>query len=172
MMETARVVLPSSLIAELPQAVFSAPFSDVAANRWSAVKIQQAKQLGIVTGDAGTGRFRPTDNVSRAELMAMANKLALVRADAGAGDTPSTSPVPGRDQATGGIVPNISNPPNFTDISGHWGEATIRQMAAFCAIATPLNETGTSFAPNTNALRDYTAAVAVRAIDCPAARPQ
>lgn len=172
MMETARIVLPTSLIAELPQAVFSAPFSDVAANRWSAVKIQQAKQLGIVTGDAGTGRFRPTDNVSRAELMAMANKLALVRADAGAGDTTSTSPVPGRDQATGGIIPNISNPPTFTDISGHWGEATIRQMAAFCAIATPLNETGTSFAPNTNALRDYTAAVAVRAIDCPAARPQ
>ncbi|MFQ4136824.1 DUF3747 domain-containing protein [Nodosilinea sp. PGN35] len=171
-METARVVLPSSVIAELPQAVFSAPFSDVAANRWSAVKIQQARQLGIVTGDAGTGRFRPADNVSRAELMAMANKLALVRADAGAGDTTSTSPVPGRDQATGGIIPNISNPPAFTDISGHWAEATIRQMAAFCAIATPLNETGTSFAPNTNALRDYTAAVAVRAIDCPAARPQ
>ena len=170
-METARKVLPTSALANLPQSVSNAPFSDVAANRWSAVKIQQAKQLGIVTGDFGTGRFRPTDNVSRAELMAMTSKLALVRANAGAGDATSTSPVPGRDQA-GGIIPNVSNPPNFTDISGHWGEATIRQMAAFCAIATPLNETGTSFAPNTNALRDYTAAVAVRAIDCPAARPQ
>jgi N-acetylmuramoyl-L-alanine amidase len=172
MMETARDVLPTSVLANLPQSVFSAPFSDVAANRWSAVKIQQAKQLGIVTGDAGTGNFRPTDNVSRAELMAMTYKLALVRANAGAGDTTSTSPVPGIDQSTRGIIPNISNPPTFTDISGHWGEATIKQMAAFCAIATPLNETGTSFAPNANALRDYTAAVAVRAIDCPAARPQ
>lgn len=172
MMETAKKVLPTSVLANLPQSVFNAPFGDVAANRWSAVKIQQAKQLGIVTGDAGTGNFRPTDNVSRAELMAMTYKLALVRANAGAGDTTSTSPVPGIDQTTRGIIPNISNPPNFTDISGHWGESTIRQMAAFCAIATPLNETGTNFAPNANALRDYTAAVAVRAIDCPAARPQ
>ncbi|OKH46464.1 hypothetical protein NIES30_16860 [Phormidium tenue NIES-30] len=172
MMETARKVLPTSVLANLPQSVFSAPFGDVAANRWSAVKIQQAKQLGIVTGDAGTGNFRPTDNVSRAELMAMTYKLALVRANAGAGDSTSTSPVPGIDQTTRGIIPNISNPPTFTDIGGHWGESTIRQMAAFCAIATPLNETGTNFAPNFNALRDYTAAVAVRAIDCPAARPQ
>ncbi|PZV10115.1 MAG: hypothetical protein DCF32_00485 [Leptolyngbya sp.] len=172
MMETARKVLPTSVLANLPQSVFSAPFSDVAANRWSAVKIQQAKQLGIVTGDADSSNFRPTDNVSRAELMAMTYKLALVRANAGAGDTTSTSPVPGIDQSTRGIIPNISNPPTFTDISGHWGEATIKQMAAFCAIATPLNETGTNFAPNANALRDYTAAVAVRAIDCPAARPQ
>lgn len=171
-METAKKVLPTSTLASLPQAAFSPPFSDVAANRWSAVKILQAKQLGIVTGDFGSGNFRPTDNVSRAELMAMTYKLALVRADAGSGDTTSTTPVPGRDPATGGLIPNISNPPAFTDISGHWGEATIRQMAAFCAIATPLNETGTSFAPNTNALRDFTAAVAVRAIDCPAARPQ
>jgi hypothetical protein len=172
MMETAGKILPSSVIAELPTAVFSPPFPDVATNRWSALKIQQAKQLGIVTGDFGTGRFRPTDNVSRAELMAMSNKLALVRVDAGAGDTTSTSPVPGRDTVTGGIIPNISNPPVFSDIGGHWAESTIKQMAAFCAIATPLNETGTSFAPNTNALRDYTASVAVRAIDCPAARPQ
>lgn len=172
MMETARKVLPTSVLANLPQAVSSAPFGDVAANRWSAVKIQQAKQLGIVTGDAGTGNFRPTDNVSRAELMAMTYKLALVRANAGAGDTTNTSPVPGIDQTTRGIIPNISNPPTFTDIGGHWGEATIKQMAAFCAIATPLNETGTNFSPNSNALRDYTAAVAVRAIDCPAARPQ
>ncbi|WP_017297701.1 DUF3747 domain-containing protein [Nodosilinea nodulosa] len=171
-METAKKVLPTSTLSNLPQSVYSAPFSDVAANRWSAVKIQQAKQLGIVTGDLGTGKFRPTDNVSRAELMAMAYKLALVRADAGSGDSTSTSPVPGRDTVTGGLIPNISNPPTFTDISGHWGEATIKQMAAYCAIATPLNETGTNFAPNTNALRDYTAAVAVRAIDCPAARPQ
>ncbi|MBE9136656.1 DUF3747 domain-containing protein [Nodosilinea sp. LEGE 07088] len=170
-METAKIGLPTSLIATLPSAVSVAPFPDVATNRWSAVKIQQAKQLGIVAGD-DTGRFRPTDNVSRAELMAMTYKLALIRADAGAGDTTSTSPVPGIDQATGNLIPNISNPVVFTDISGHWGEKAIQQMAAVCAIASPLNETGTNFAPNTKALRDYTAAVAVRAIDCPAARPQ
>lgn len=172
MMETAGKILPSSLIASRDQQVFSPPFPDVAVNRWSAVKIRQAQQLGIISGDAGTGNFRPTDNVSRAELMAMMYKLQLVRANAGAGDTTSTTPVPGLDQTTGGLIPNISNPPAFSDITGHWGENPIRQMAAYCAIATPLNETGTSFAPNTNALRDYTAAAAVRAIDCPTGRPQ
>lgn len=170
--ETAGRILPSSVIAGRDQQVFSPPFPDVAVNRWSAVKIRQAQQLGIVTGDADTGNFRPTDNVSRAELMAMMYKLQLVRANAGAGDTTSTTPVPGLDPTTGGLVPNISNPPAFSDIAGHWGQNPIRQMAAYCAIATPLNETGTSFAPNTNSLRDYTAAAAVRAIDCPAARPQ
>ncbi len=170
--ETAGRILPSSVIAGRDQQVFSPPFPDVAANRWSAVKIRQAQQLGIVTGDAGSGNFRPTDNVSRAELMAMMYKLQLVRANAGAGDATSTTPVPGLDPATGGLIPNISNPPAFSDITGHWGQNPIRQMAAYCAIATPLNETGTSFAPNTSALRDYTAAAAVRAIDCPAARPQ
>lgn len=171
-MESARIVLPTSLVATLPGAVSSAPFPDVAANRWSAIKIQQAKQLGIVTGDFGTGQFRPTDNVSRAELMAMMFKVATIRANAGAGDTTSATPVPGLDPATGMLIPNISNPTVFTDISGHWGENPIRQMAAVCAIASPLNETGTNFAPDTNALRDFTAAAAVRAIDCPAARPQ
>ncbi|WOD38901.1 DUF3747 domain-containing protein [Nodosilinea sp. E11] len=170
--ETAARILPTSVIAQADQQVSRAPFPDVAANRWSALKIRQAQQLGFVSGDAGTGNFRPTDNVSRAELMAMMYRVALVRANAGAGDTTSTAPVPGLDPATGGLVPNIANPPNFTDISGHWGANAIRQMAAVCAIATPLNETGTNFAPNTNALRDYTAAAAVRAIDCPAARPQ
>lgn len=167
MMETATRILPTTVIADLPTAVFSAPFPDVAANRWSAVKIQQARQLGIVVGDAGTGRFRPTDNVSRAELMAMSHKLALLRADVGAADDTGT-PVPGTGQVQRTIVPNIPNPPVFSDISGHWAERVIRDMAGFCAIATPLNETGTNFAPNTNALRDYTAAVSVRAIDCPA----
>jgi hypothetical protein len=171
-MQAAGQILPTSLIAARPQSVTSPPFPDVPANRWSALKILQAKSLGIVSGDFGTGNFRPDSNVSRAELMAMLYKLALVDADAGAGDLGSTTPVPGQEQAATGIIPNIPNPPVFTDISGHWGENTIRQMAAFCAVATPLNETGANFAPNTNALRDYTAAAAVRLVDCPAARPQ
>ncbi len=171
-MESVNEIMPTSVLATIPQSVFSAPFPDVAQNRWSALKIEQAKSLGIVTGDFGTGNFRPTDNVSRAELMAMFYKVAQVRADADAADTTSTTPVPGRDPASGQLIPNIANPVQFTDIGGHWGEQAITQMAAVCAIASPLNETGTNFAPNANALRDYTAAAAVRAIDCPSARPQ
>lgn len=169
-MESATRILPSSTVATLPTAVFAAPFPDVAANRWSAVKIQQARQLGIVTGDAGSGLFRPTDNVSRAELMAMSYRLLLIRASVTAGED-AEGPNLSIDAATGQIAPNVPNPPVFSDITGHWGETVIRQMAGICRVATPINETGTTFAPNTPALRDYTAAVAVRGIDCPEARP-
>lgn len=170
--ETAKKVLPTSVIADLPQTVFGPSFPDVAVNRWSALKIEQAKSLGIVTGDFGSGNFRPADNVSRAELIVMMYKVALLRADAGSGDTTSTTPVPGPAPGAGELIPNVSNPPTFTDISGHWGQKVIQQMAAYCAVATPLNETGTSFAPDAQALRDYTASVGVRMVDCPAARPQ
>lgn len=169
--ETASRILPSSLIARADQQVFSPPFPDVATNRWSAVKIRQAQQLGIVRGDAGTGRFRPTDNVSRAELMAMMYRLSLIRANVNTFD-PSPTQLPGFENLPTNLPTNVSNPPNFTDISGHWGETTIRQMAGYCGVATALNETGSSFAPNTMSLRDYTAATAVRMIDCPANRPQ
>jgi len=49
-METAKKILPTSAIANLPQSVYSTPFPDVATTRWSAVKIEQAKQLGLITG--------------------------------------------------------------------------------------------------------------------------
>lgn len=169
-MESATRILPSTTVATLPTAVFASPFPDVAANRWSAVKIQQARQLGIVTGDAGSGLFRPTDNVSRAELMAMSYRLLLIRAGITAAEG-AAGPDLSIDAATGQIAPNVPNPPVFSDITGHWGATVIRQMAGICRVATPLNETGTTFAPNTPALRDYTAAVAVRGIDCPESRP-
>jgi len=166
-MEAANQVLPSSILATVPQSVFSAPFPDVAQTRWSALKIEQAKSLGIVTGDFGTGNFRPADNLSRAEYMAMLNKLARLselprESDAGAG-----APLP--NEATA-LIPNIPNPPTFTDTSGHWGESVINEMASWCRVATPLNETGTRFAPEADILRDYAAAASVRLVDCPAAR--
>ncbi|HIK44172.1 MAG TPA: DUF3747 domain-containing protein [Leptolyngbyaceae cyanobacterium M65_K2018_010] len=175
-METATKILPTSLLATLPTQVFSPPFPDVATNRWSALKIQQAKQLGLVSGDFGTGNFRPTGNVTRAELMAMMYKLALLRVDASAAD-PSGTPAPGSTTptfgtATGNLPDNVPNPPVFVDISGHWAQRPIQELASFCGIATPLNETGQNFAPDTAALRDFTAAAAVRAVDCPFGRPQ
>ncbi|MGF1567970.1 MAG: DUF3747 domain-containing protein [Nodosilinea sp.] len=170
-MNTAGLILPSSIISGLPTSVFSAPFPDVAQNRWSAVKIQQAKELGLVTGDFETGNFRPTDNVSRAELMAMMNKLARLRSSAQGGDTTAT-PVPGGLASDGSVIPNTSNPPTFTDLSGHWSERVVNEMAGYCGVATPLNETGTNFAPEADALRDYAASASVRMVDCPAARPQ
>jgi hypothetical protein len=167
-MEAASQVLPTSTLATVPQSVFSAPFPDVAQDRWSALKIEQAKSLGIVTGDFGTGNFRPADNLSRAEYMAMLNKLARLSELAKESDEEGATPLV--DDATA-LIPNIPNPPTFTDTSGHWGEAVINEMASFCRIATPVNETGTSFAPEADILRDYAAAASVRLVDCPAARP-
>lgn len=168
-MEAAKQVLPTSLLAQVPQSVFSDPFPDVAANRWSALKIQQAKDLELVTGDFGTGNFRPADPLSRAELIAMMNKLARLRTSADAADDTGT-PVPDAVPTTDALAQNIPNPPTFTDISGHWGETVIREMAGYCGVATPLNESGTNFAPEMDALRDYAAAATVRLVDCPAAR--
>jgi N-acetylmuramoyl-L-alanine amidase len=166
-MEAASQVLPTSMLANIPQAVFSAPFPDVAQDRWSALKIAQAKSLDIVAGDFGTGNFRPTDNLSRAEYMAMLNKLARLSELAKASDAEGATPLP-QDATT--LLPNIPNPPTFSDISGHWGEAVITEMAGWCRVATPVNETGTSFAPEADILRDYAAAASVRLVDCPAAR--
>jgi hypothetical protein len=166
-MEAAAQVLPTSLLATIPQSVFSAPFPDVAQDRWSALKIAQAKSLDIVAGDFGTGNFRPTDNLSRAEYMAMLSKLARLSELAKASDAEGATPLP---QDATALIPNIPNPPTFSDISGHWGAAVITEMAGWCRVATPVNETGTSFAPEADILRDYAAAAAFRVVDCPAAR--
>ncbi|MBD0335476.1 MAG: DUF3747 domain-containing protein [Cyanobacteria bacterium Co-bin13] len=149
---------PQSILAGLPQAVSGTPFPDVATNRWSALKIAQAKQLGIITGDFETGRFRPSDNVTRAELMAMLRKAAMIEVSGQStvAGTPVTSLVP------------TQSPVGFTDISGHWAASTVTEMSAYCGIASPLNETGTSFAPNAQALRDFASAAVVRWVDCPA----
>ncbi|MBD0269583.1 MAG: DUF3747 domain-containing protein, partial [Cyanobacteria bacterium Co-bin8] len=126
---------PQSVLAALPQRATANPFPDVATNRWSALKIAQAKQLEIITGDFGTGRFRPSDNITRAELIAMLRKAAMVEfsEQTTVAGTPTASLVP------------TQAPVGFTDISGHWAANTITEMSAYCGIASPLNETGGSF---------------------------
>lgn len=152
-METITETAPASLQARLPQQVTGAPFPDVPANRWSALKIQQAKQLGIVAGD-DTGRFRPADRLTRAELIAMVRQAALTVQEATGSANASLAPT--------------QSPTSFSDISGHWAAPIITQLSAYCGIATPVNETGSSFAPNSNALRNYAVTTLVRLIECPA----
>ncbi|MEO0519246.1 MAG: DUF3747 domain-containing protein [Cyanobacteria bacterium P01_A01_bin.116] len=126
--------------------VTSSPFSDVEADRWSAAKIQKAQALGIVIGD-GQGSFRPTDQVTRAELIAIMNKTAQYRSSV----TQLTSNQTGQ---------------SFSDISGHWADDVISNLSGYCGIATPLNETGSSFYPEQAAQRNYAAAAMVRLLDC------
>ena len=54
----------------------------------------------------------------------------------------------------------------FSDTEGHWADSVISNLSAYCGIASPVNESGTAFAPNTDALRNYAATAVVRLVDC------
>lgn len=135
----------------LPSAVTTAPFTDVASNRWSAAKIQFASQSGIVSGYP-EGDFRPAQEVTRAEMMAVVRRAAEYRKRV-LGQGTALSPT---QQAFA-----------FSDTSGHWAADVISSLSAYCGIATPVNESGTAFVPNSDALRNYAATAVVRLVDCP-----
>ena len=126
--------------------VASSGFSDVPSNRWSAAKIKKAQELNLVAGD-GNGSFRPTDEVTRAELIAIMNKAAQYKNN------------------TTTLVSNQTGD-TFSDTQGHWAQAVISDLSGFCGVATPLNETGSAFYPNRAANRNYAAAAMVRLLDC------
>ncbi|MFB6275800.1 MAG: DUF3747 domain-containing protein [Halothece sp.] len=128
----------------------TAPYPDVKASRWSAGKIQWAKENEIVSGYPD-GTFRPTQPVTRAELIAVENKIAEYA----------------RNQlGKSGELPNTQTATDFSDISNHWAANLISQMSSYCGVASPLGETGTNFAPDQPAKRNYAAAATVRMLDC------
>ena len=122
------------------------PYPDVPSNRWSASKIELAKQLGLVSGYSN-GTFKPTQSVTRAELLAVVRRAAEYKA---------------------GVTQLASNQQGqaFNDIQGHWAQDVISSLSGYCGIATPLNETGGAFYPNQVSQRDYAAAAMVRLLDC------
>ncbi len=133
-----------------PASVAIAPFPDVAANRWSAPKIQWARANGLVTGYP-EGDFRPAQAVTRAELMVVMRKAAeYVRRQRG--QTPTLTPK--------------NAPTNFADTTTHWANDLIREMSSYCNVASPVNERGNQFMPNTPALRNYAAAATLRLVNC------
>ncbi len=127
-------------------AVGNVPFADVPATRWSAAKIKKAQELGIISGYQD-GSFRPTNQVTRAELIAIMRRAAEYEN--------STTEL---DANQPGVT--------FMDTDGHWAKDTISDLSSFCGVATPLNEVGSSFRPDTPALRNYAAAAMVRLLDC------
>ncbi|GFE69541.1 DUF3747 domain-containing protein [Chroococcus sp. FPU101] len=131
-------------------ATSSSPFTDVADDRWSANKIKWAQQNQIVAGKAD-GQFKPTDPITRAELMVILRKVSEYL------NTQTTQ--------SSVLVANTT-PMAFSDISGHWAETTIIQMSSFCNTASPFNEQGDAFAPNQPANRNYAAAAIIRSLDC------
>jgi hypothetical protein len=141
--------LPGMAFSVPPQA-YSSPYVDVRVDRWSAAKIEFARQNNIVSGYQD-GSFRPAQPVTRAELMAVLRRAAeYVRSRQG------QSPQLPFNQ------PEIA----FSDTAEHWAGRLIGQMSTFCHVATPLNERGTQFAPDRAAQRNYAAAATLRMLNC------
>lgn len=124
-------------------------FTDVPSDRWSAEKIAWA-QWNIWPQGTPTGKFRPTDNITRSELVDFLRKSAEML-KIKAGRSPALTPT--------------QKPIKFTDVSGYNQQLTL-QMSAYCQIASPVNEKGNKFAPTKSVQRDYTAAAIVRTLKC------
>jgi N-acetylmuramoyl-L-alanine amidase len=129
--------------------VTSKPYRDVQVTRWSAAMIEWAKFNSIVLGYSD-GTFRPNQTVTRAELMAVLSKAVRYAGDVGV--------YSGRTNNQPAIF--------FSDISNHWAHKQIEEMSAYCGVATPVNETGNAFFPNSGTRRNYAAAATLRMLNC------
>ena len=126
-------------------------FSDVAKTRWSATKIEYAKELGLIQGYADR-TFRPTQPITRAELVVVLQQAYRYLVELRGWN--------GREFIGG------DEPINFSDTRNHWAQDAIRLMSANCRAAAPINETGTAFGPNLAAERSYGAAALMRTAQC------
>ncbi len=135
---------------QIPTQVSSRPYPDVDAARWSAAKIQWARNNNIVSGYTD-GNFRPTQPVTRAELMAVQRRAAEFALTLQGGQATLTPKQP----ATA-----------FSDTQGHWAASLISQMSSYCKVASPLNETGSAFSPDSQTRRNYAAAATLRMLNC------
>jgi hypothetical protein len=134
----------------IPSQIAATPYPDVQVSRWSAAKIEWAKQNQIVKGYPD-GSFKPDKPVTRAELIAVLRRAAEF-AKVQRGQSPELTAA--------------QSPMTFLDTNGHWGEPLISQMSSYCRVASPLNETGNSFYPNRSSGRDYAAAATLRMSNC------
>jgi hypothetical protein len=134
----------------IPANVRSNPYPDVQASRWSAAKIQFARENNIISGYQD-GTFRPNQPVTRAELMAVLRRAAEYGHSINGEDTTLWP-----EQETF----------EFVDIENHWAARTITQMSSYCNAASPLNEVGANFYPDNSALRNYAAAATLRMLNC------
>ncbi len=141
--------LPGANI-NIPTQASSSPYPDVETSRWSAAKIQWAKDNNIISGYTD-GTFRPAQPVTRAELMAVQRRAAEF--------AKGMSGLPRQLTAKRPVT-------NFSDTSNHWAEPVISQMSSYCSVASPLNEIGDRFVPDEYAQRNYAAASTLRMLNC------
>ncbi len=145
----ALAAIPNTSI-QVPTSISAATFPDVEASRWSAAKIAWAQENEIVTGYPN-GEFRPAQAVTRAELLAVLRRAAEFGKQA---------------QGQAKTLTATQDSVTFTDTEGHWAEDLAMQMSAFCGVASPYQEQGNNFLPNTEAQRNYAAAATLRTLNC------
>lgn len=134
----------------VPAQVGSRPYPDVDTSRWSAAKIQFARDNNIIKGYED-GTFRPTQPVTRAEMIAVLRKAAEFG------------------KSLRGLPPQLTAKlpiKVFSDTNKHWAASTIEQMSSYCGVASPLNEIGEQFYPDQAARRNYAAAATLRMLNC------
>lgn len=130
--------------------VTTKPYWDVEVTRWSAAKIKWGQDHKIIRG-YNDGSFRPSRTVTRAELIAVLAKAAEygeLTQNSGPELLPTQSPIA------------------FSDTSNHWANSLIAKMSSYCGVASPLNEIGKSFSPNSAVRRNYAAAATLRMLNC------
>ena len=139
----------------IPSRAGGNPYPDVAVDRWSAAKIQFARDTNIVSGYQD-GTFRPTQTVTRAELMAVLRRASeygkVLR------------------RLSSNLTPR-SNAITFADTSTHWAAPVISQMSGYCKVASPYNEAGNAFLPDQPAQRNYATAATLRMLQCVESEP-
>lgn len=135
---------------DVPTTVSSSPYPDVQASRWSAAKIKFAQDNNIVSGYQD-GSFRPTQPVTRAELMAVLRRAAEYGKSLR--------------QLDPTLMPKQSAF-DFADTETHWASRVIDQMSSYCGVASPLNEVGQNFSPDGMTQRNYAAAATLRMLNC------
>ncbi len=139
----------------IPTQASGNPYPDVSAARWSAAKIQFARTNGLISGYED-GSFRPSQPVTRAELVAVLRRAAQFGQQV---EGRGTTLAPQQEART------------FVDTNTHWAYQTIAEMSSYCGVASPLNESGDAFAPNASAQRNYAAAATLRMLNCAAGTP-
>jgi hypothetical protein len=116
--QTANITFPSH--------VSIRPYSDVPISRWRVGKVLFARDKKIVSGYK-EGTFKPTQPVTRTELMAVLRRVA----ECGL--------------SVRGMQPNlvVKEPSKtFSDTQNYWAASIITQKSSYCSVASAINEIG------------------------------
>ena len=91
-------------------------FTDIPRDHWAVKALSWAIEKGYVSGDLGLATMRPDDIILRSELCSILGKVDRIYQFTDSREA-------------------LTDPPAFSDISGHWGYAAIRHLADYGIIS-------------------------------------